>query len=153
MLKSALIATPLALSSLQMWLWPSDFDVNQKVFFQPPGYVFGIVWTTLYLMLGGYVYRLVDKSGKDRYKTAMLALFVVNMVINLLWTPTVNTLRKFTWGIYMIGAMILTGMLLMALETDRTSRALLAPYLVWLLFALSLNIELARMYINGTAAK
>lgn len=152
MFKSALVVAPLALSSLQMWLWPSDFDVNRKVFFQPPGYVFGIVWTTLYLMLGGYVYRLVEKSGKDRYKVTMLALFVVNMVINLLWTPTVNSLRKFTWGIYMIGVMILTGMLLMALETDRTSRALLAPYLVWLLFALSLNIELARMYI-GTAAK
>ena len=146
MWRNGLVVLPFALSSVQMWLWPSDFDVNRKVFFQPPGYVFGIVWTTLYLMLGGYLYRLVGKPSADGYKTVMLALFVLNMAINLLWTPTVNNLRKFVWGIYMIGVMILTGALLLALETDRTSRVLLAPYLVWLLFALTLNIELARMY-------
>lgn len=150
--KMALVFVPLALSSLQQFLWPSNFDLNKKVYFQPPGYVFGIVWTSLYLLIGLFAYRLTSNGTAGYTRTAMMVLFAANLAINLMWTPVVNSLRMYTMGIYMIGVLILTTLLLIVLEPKRVSKALLVPYLTWLLFALLLNIELARLYLpSGTS--
>lgn len=136
------------LSIIQQLLWPSDFDMNKKVYFQPPGYVFGIVWPTLYFLIGLFAYRMMTTStASPMVKRVMMMLFVVNLTVNLLWTPVVNSLRMYTKGIYMIGVLILTTLLLIVLEPNRVSKALLVPYISWLLFALLLNIELARLYL------
>lgn len=136
-----IVLIPLLLSMLQQMVFPSNFQQNKKVFFQPPGYVFGVVWTILYLMLGLYALRLLNS-----YDTFLFVMFVFNIVINLAWTPVVNNLRMFTTGIYMIATMITITLIMIVSENDKLNKALLIPYLSWLFFALLLNIELARLY-------
>lgn len=143
--KWIIVLIPLILSTLQQFVYPSDFQKNKKVFFQPPGYVFGIVWTTLYLMLGLYAYRLLN-NPLNFFDFILFILFIFNIVINLAWTPVVNNLRMFTIGIYMIALMIVTTLIMIVLENDKINKILLVPYLSWLFFALLLNIELARLY-------
>jgi len=141
----SLVFVPLILSSLIQYMLPSDFSKTQKVFFQPPSYVFGIVWTVLYILLGIYLYRFsLTFNYKSILCVFMLILYVINITLNVSWTPVVNRMRQYKRGVYMIGMMILSTVLLITLENDKYNKSLLVPYVVWLLFALLLNVELAR---------
>ena len=97
-----LIFVPQILSILSMLIFPNDFDDNEKVFFQPPGYVFGIVWTFLYFLIGLYWYKLVNQRSTNKYFKFMLITFMANLLLNLSWTPVVNYYKKYTLGIFMI---------------------------------------------------
>lgn len=146
-IKYFIVLIPLLLSTLQQMVFPSNFQKNKKVFFQPPGYVFGVVWTILYIMLGIYAFRLLNNNTIISFFDFILfILYSFNMVINLAWTPVVNNLRMFTTGIYMIATMITITLIMVVLENDKINKILLIPYMSWLFFALLLNIELARLY-------
>jgi tryptophan-rich sensory protein len=121
------------------WVLPVDFDKQKRVFFQPPGYVFGVVWTVLYLMLGLYSHRNLKNS-------VLLGIWAINLTLNMLWTPIVNNLRMYQTGIYILVLMIMTVLMMIILDNNTTNKALMIPYLTWLMFALLLNIELARLY-------
>ncbi len=129
-----------------MIIFPNNFDDNKKVFFQPPGYVFGIVWTFLYFLIGLYIYKLVKERSTNRYFKFMLIIFMINLLLNLSWTPVVNYYKRYTLGIFMIAIMIMTTFLLITIDKNELSRVLLIPYLSWLFVALLLNIELSRIY-------
>lgn len=134
-----LIIFPLLFSRFVQWVFPADFDKQKRVFFQPPGYVFGVVWTVLYLLLGLYSHRNLNNP-------VLLGIWAVNLTLNMLWTPVVNNLRMYQTGIYIIVLMIMTALMMIVLDNNTTNKALLIPYLTWLMFALLLNIELARLY-------
>lgn len=145
---------PLALSALTQQASKSDDDTGpvyrRKIFFQPPGYVFGLVWTILYLCLGLYLYMLLgEKIDKLPITILLYIAYVVNMLANLTWMPVVNRFRNPVLGIYLIGVMLLTSMLSFAIDPSPYRRALLAPYMTWLMLALALNVELAREMTVG----
>ena len=144
MLKYSLIFVPQILSLLMQLLFPSDFSTNKKVFFQPPGFVFGIVWTLIYILLGFYLYSLVQQRKSNKYFTYMLTIFVFNLLFNFSWAPIVNNQKKYIVGIFLIALMIFTLFLLISIDTKPVNRSLLIPYLSWLFLALLLNVELAR---------
>jgi len=139
-----LILIPQIASFIIQSLFPSDFSKNKKVFFQPPGFVFGIVWTLIYFLLGVYLYLLIQQKEKNKHFKFMMLVFILNMVLNLSWTPIVNNYKKYKTGIFMIALMIFTLFLLIAIDNKPINRTLLVPYLSWLFVALLLNIELAR---------
>lgn len=143
-LSHSLILVPQISSLLMQLLFPSDFSTNKKVFFQPPGFVFGIVWTLIYILLGFYLYFLVQQRKSNKYFTYMLTLFVINLLFNLSWTPIVNIHKKYKMGIFLIALMIFTLFLLISIDNKPVNRSLLIPYLSWLFLALLLNVELAR---------
>lgn len=103
---------------------------------RPPSYVFGIVWTALYLLLGGVLYRTTAPY--------LLVLWVLNMLINLSWTYLVFVRKEVVGGIYSIVAMMGVTVAMALLTDDKWSRAMLVPYLTWLIVALILNVEMAR---------
>ena len=135
-----LILLPLILSALtQSVLFKTEPNSFPKVHFQPPGYVFGVVWTLLYLLLGVYLHRLPTQER------LLWTLFTANMLLNLAWMPVVNGYRKVTWGIFMIAAMLgLTGLMLVY-DKNPSRKALLVPYMTWLLIAILLNVELSQI--------
>lgn len=140
-----LILVPQMLSFLFMYLYPSNFKDNKTVFFQPPGYVFGIVWSLIYLLLGVYLYLLINQRKSNPYFKFMLIIYILNLILNLSWTPVVNVHKKYKIGIFMIALMILTGLTLISIDDKRLNRTLLIPYVSWLFVALLLNVELARI--------
>jgi tryptophan-rich sensory protein len=143
-LSHSLILVPQVLSLLIQFLFPSDFTTNKKVFFQPPGFVFGIVWTLIYILLGFYLYLLVQQRKSNKHFAYMLTIFVFNLLFNFSWTPIVNNQKKYKVGIFLIALMIFTLLLLISIDTKPVNRSLLIPYLSWLFLALLLNVELAR---------
>lgn len=141
----AIILVPQLLSLLFQYVFPSNFKDNKKIFFQPPGYVFGIVWTIIYLLLGVYLYLLIQQRKTNKYFTFMLSVYIINLLLNLSWTPVVNVQKKYKLGIFIIALMIFTVLTLIAIDDKRLNRTLLIPYVSWLLLALLLNVELTRV--------
>lgn len=103
---------------------------------RPPSYVFGVVWTVLYLLLGGVLYRTNELH--------LLFLWTLNMCINLSWTYVVFVRKWVLEGMYAIIVMMGTTFAMTILTDDKYSRAMLVPYLTWLVVALVLNVEMVR---------
>jgi len=109
---------------------------------QPPGIVFGIVWTVLYILIAVSISLVAVQP--DTPKTT-LWLHAANGVLNVLWSYTFFTLHNPGGALFVLFLLIIVGILLYASvrKTNATAAYLLIPYLVWLAFALYLNYEIA----------
>jgi len=138
--------TPLFVSNLINFVFisPSNkYNDIPKVSFQPPGYVFGIVWTSIYILFGSFVYNLL--VNRPRFFYPLLCVTFVNFVVNMTWTPMVFVRKNHIYGLYSIFFMIFTLLSMMImLENNVTSKLLLLPYLCWLFVALCLQLEVIR---------
>lgn len=143
-----LIVLPLFANLLiQSLYWKQDiFKSEKKLFLQPPSYVFGIVWTSIYIMLGIFLYRIVNSS--ETYHRWILVIFTINLLLNYIWTPLVMVYGKKKLGVFVIALMIGTILSLMLSTEDVLCRNLLVPYITWLIVALQLNIELLRKTVK-----
>ena len=113
----------------------------------PPGWVFPVVWTLLYLSMGASSYRIWALTSHTAERRSALRLYAVQLVWNMLW-PGIF----FGLGLYWAGAVWLAVLImLVALTASRFRRLddlawlLMLPYLLWCVFALYLNIGVAVM--------
>ena len=109
----------------------------------PPGWVFGVVWTALFTLLG-VALALVWLAGTDRrdVRTA-LALFALQMAFNVAWTPAFFALENLLFGLAVIVALwpLVLATIVAFDRVDRRAAALLVPYLLWVTFAAVLNYQ------------
>ncbi len=118
-----------------------------KPAFNPPNWLFGPAWTVLYILMGiaaGFVWQLnTDTPGV----TAALIVFLIQLVLNILWSVVFFGYRSLTGGLIVIGllwiAILIT--LLRFWGLDQTAGILLIPYLAWVSFAGLLNFEIRRL--------
>lgn len=117
-------------------------QLNQP-FFTPPDWVFPVVWSVLYLCLGGAGY-LINQPRLQAQNRKTLGLFVLQLVLNTLWTPLFFGRQEMGWALLVLCAMIvLTGWVMRRVwQPARGAFWLLVPYLLWLLFALGLSAAL-----------
>ena len=109
----------------------------------PPGWVFGAVWTTLYVMMGIALAMILNARGaKGRGKA--LTLFVAQLLLNLGWSPLFFGAHEVTIAFWLILAILaLTIATTFAFAPIRKAAAwLLLPYMVWLSFASILNYQI-----------
>lgn len=111
-----------------------------KPSFQPPGWVFGPVWTLLYTLMGVAAARVFDRREAPGARVA-LWLFVAQLALNGVWSPIF-------FGAHAIGVALVVIVALLVLialtmwrfwTIDRVAGALLVPYLAWVCFATLLN--------------
>ncbi len=113
---------------------------------QPPGWVFGVVWPTLYLMLGlAFAMVLSARGARDRNRAILL--FLAQLVINLTWSPIFFGAHQVTAAFFiillMLGVAIATTF---AFARVRKAAAwLMVPYLVWISFAAILNFQIDQL--------
>jgi tryptophan-rich sensory protein len=118
----------------------------KKPAWNPPGWIFGPVWTALYTMMAVAAWR-VWKCGGFTAQRRPLALFLVQLALNAAWTPLFFGLHRLGLA---FAEMLLLWLAIAATLTEfyRVSRAaawLLAPYLAWVSFAALLNFTLWRL--------
>ncbi len=104
----------------------------------PPGWVFGAAWTTIMACLSlymAYLWPLVTK------KKLLIALYLVQLILNIGWNPTFFYFNNIPGGLLLISTLsALVGfMLIFYFSKLRLKSLLLAPYLIWLIIATSLN--------------
>ena len=107
----------------------------------PPGYVFGIVWPILYLLLG-ISFLLTIKSPKCIGFCSPLVFFTIQMILNLIWTTVFFRMKMMKTALILIYSIIALTIVAFTrmLPVNSTAALLLIPYLLWLCFASYLNL-------------
>ena len=126
----ALILGGLASSNTSTDVW---YQALEKSELNPPGYVFGIVWPILYILMSISAYRTFTDTGR---------MFVIQLIFNTAWSwmffsfhmPLVALLN--IWLLIYLNASIALKMI----KIDRLSAILYSPYVLWLVFASYLNL-------------
>jgi tryptophan-rich sensory protein len=145
--KIALITAPaiLLLGSASGWLSGSGygnpwFDALHTPFFMPPGWVFGLVWPILYVLMGVALAMIVAEPDSPRRRTA-LTLFLLQLALNLTWSPIFFALHDIRLAKVVIFAMaaLAAGAAGQFFRLRRVAGLLLIPYLAWLVFAATLT--------------
>ncbi len=106
----------------------------------PPGILFPIVWSILYVLMGIGAYFLSEEKGSS-VKSA-LAVYWVQLFANALWPIVFWKLQEFTLAAVLIGfiAIMVAILIIRSVKISKISAWLFLPYLLWLIFALYLNI-------------
>lgn len=135
------ILTPLIGGSIVGLIINKSIDYNYLVNppLSPPSYLFPIVWSILYLLIGisYYIYR---KNNNDDPLT--IKLYYIQLILNYLWSIIFFTLKLRTLAVIWIIVLAITIIYLMIrfYKEERTSFYLFIPYILWVLFATYLNI-------------
>lgn len=135
------ILTPLIGGSIVGLIINKSIDYNYLVNppLSPPSYLFPIVWSILYLLIGisYYIYR---KNNNDNSLT--IKLYYIQLILNYLWSIIFFTLKLRTLAVIWIIVLAITIIYLMIrfYKEERTSFYLFIPYILWVLFATYLNI-------------
>lgn len=140
----------LAISGLAGWVTESNipnwFAMIQKPSFNPPNYIFGPVWTVLYIMIGisgGILWHYRKEAPKA------FLFYIIQLVFNFLWSFIFFGAHQIGWAFIdiIVLAVFIAITICYAYKPSKTAAILLMPYLAWVIFACVLNGAL--WSING----
>jgi tryptophan-rich sensory protein len=125
----------------QIPTWYADIE---KPVFNPPNFVFGPVWTVLYILMGVSLYLLLTTKSDKKAKKKAIIFFVIQLVLNTFWSIIFFGLHAV--GVAFLEILVLWGAILATiLYTRRITKNgayLLYPYLAWVSFATLLNFSI-----------
>jgi len=120
------------------------FQSLEKPAFNPPSWVFGPVWTVLYVLMGLAAFLVWREGPGRRAVQVALGLFVLQFALNAAWSPTFFGAQSVGGG----AAVILALLAVLAMTVwrffgvRRLAGWLLVPYLLWVAFATALNLSI-----------
>jgi translocator protein len=125
----------------------SWYQTINKPSWNPPSWIFGPVWTTLYVMMGIALFLIWKSDAPDTQKRTAMLLFAVQMVLNFFWSFIFFKQHQMGWALVEIIAMWV--MILLTIFSfapiSKTAAWLLVPYISWVSFATILNYTLWKM--------
>lgn len=120
------------------------YDALTKPFFNPPNWLFAPVWFVLYACMAAALMLIWNKAYANEAAAGWVRLFFAHLLLNAAWTI-------FFFGFHAIFIALITILILIACiallmlgawEIDKRATYLLAPYLLWVLFATLLNASI-----------
>lgn len=114
-------------------------DIN-KPSFNPPNYLFGPVWTTLYILMGISFYMILQ-SPKTELRKKAVAIFCIQLFLNFCWSFIFFKFQLLGLAFIEIIFMLLSiiTMITVFYKINKTAALLQFPYLLWVSFASVLN--------------
>ncbi|MBE6632063.1 MAG: tryptophan-rich sensory protein [Ruminococcaceae bacterium] len=142
LIKSILL--PLAAGGLSALLTMNSMDIYDRIVkpsLAPPGFLFPIVWTVLYVLMGISAF-LIKTSDADSVRiSSALNIYTVQLILNITWPLLFFVYERFTlsfiWLLLLLIAVIV--MTFRFYEINKTAGLLQIPYIIWLIFAGYLN--------------
>ena len=141
------IAIPLALGGIAGFFTQSNistwYDSLNTPWFNPPGWIFGPVWTLLYILMGIASY-IIWMKPKSQDRNSALGVYGVQLVFNFLWSFIFFEWHEIGWA---FAEIILLWLLinLTIIQFSKISKPaayLLLPYIAWVSFAAILNYNI-----------
>ena len=131
-------------------------DMMKEYFFlnkpplSPPGWMFPVVWSILYVMMGVAAY-LVMESGADRALIVKALVFYgIQLVLNFCWSILFFNYSLFLWAFIELMVMwvviIITAVLFF--RANSAAGAMMIPYVLWTTFAAYLNLAVYKLSIT-----
>ncbi|MEL7499934.1 MAG: TspO/MBR family protein [Planctomycetota bacterium] len=129
-------------SSVTTW-----YPTLNKPSFNPPSWLFGPVWTTLYMMMAvaaWLIWRQRANAMQHQGTRLFVAAFVVQLLLNLAWSIIFFGARSPMWAFFEICILwiAIATTVFLAFRLNRISAGLLVPYWAWSTFALILNLAI-----------
>lgn len=122
------------------------FAALAKPDIMPPGWVFGVAWTGIYILLG-LALAIILHARRARGRRIAIALFLVQLVMNLAWSPLFFSMHDIQGALWLILALIAAVSITTILFARIRASAglLMLPYLGWLIFAALLNFQVLQL--------
>ena len=111
-----------------------------KPFFNPPNYLFGPVWSLLYILMGISFYRILQSTPNEIRRKAII-IFCIQLVLNFCWSFLFFRFQMLAISFIEIIIMWISiaTMIYTFTKIDKTAAYLQIPYLLWVSFASVLN--------------
>ncbi len=121
---------------------PTWYATLQKPVFNPPSWLFGPVWTALYIMMGIALYLVLVRGGVGVRGAA--AMFGVQLILNSLWSILFFGLHSPLLGLIDIVLLWLSivACIILFSKISKPAAYLLVPYILWVSFAAVLNLAI-----------
>lgn len=118
-----------------------------KPSFNPPSWIFGPVWTVLFIMMGIAAAIIWSKGLDDKAVKIALIVFIVHLVLNVLWSVFFFGMQN--PGLAFIDIIVLWLMIALVIYLfymiDHRAGYILIPYILWVSFAAVLNFTIWRL--------
>jgi len=139
------IAIPLAVGATSSFFTvtgvESWYQTINKPSWNPPNWIFGPVWTTLYIMMGVALFLVWKSESPQVIKKTAFILFAFQLVLNFFWSLIFFKLEKPGWAFIEIIALwlLILATIFAFARVNKTAAWLLVPYISWVSFAAILN--------------
>jgi tryptophan-rich sensory protein len=135
-LVSGAVVGILTMSGVTDW-----YTTLNKPWFTPPGYVFGPVWTVLYILMGISLYLVIIRGWENETVKTGIVLFATQLGVNLLWSLLFFGLHSPLAALACI--VVLLALIVATIITfsrlSKPAAVLLVPYIAWVCIATALN--------------
>ena len=144
-----LAALSVLVGVLSAFLTKGNMDIYERIEvppLAPPSWLFPIAWGILYILMGigaGMIYK--ERTGKGDYAQGALMLFFIQLVFNFFWSIIFFNLQTFWLSLAVLIALLLL-VVIMSFRFYKIrpiAAYLQIPYIVWLAFAIYLNLAIA----------
>lgn len=112
--------------------------------FSPPNWIFGPVWTILYILMGVALYLVWDKGTQKKTVRTAMWVFFIHLVVNSGWSIVFFGLHSLFGGfvVLLILWMFIVALIWKFYEVNKLAAYLLVPYILWVSFAGVLNASI-----------
>ncbi|MFH1369092.1 MAG: TspO/MBR family protein [Elusimicrobiota bacterium] len=119
-----------------------------KPSFNPPNWLFGPVWTLLYILMGIALFLVWNAPGaNEEQKNNAMTIFFIQLALNTLWSIVFFGMHSIVGGLFVIlflsSFIIWTTVCFMLIS--KTAGWLMAPYILWVSFATVLNAAIWKL--------
>lgn len=141
------IAIPLIVGGLSAFITRGNMDLYSQINqppLSPPAWLFPVVWTILYILMGISLYLVGNSNASYSDKRRAYIFFGVQLFLNFIWSPIFFVGRYYLLAfIVLVFMWIFTfGMILSFYKISKPAGLLQIPYLLWLTFAGYLNFAI-----------
>jgi len=125
----------------------SWYQTINKPSWNPPGWIFGPVWTTLYVMMGIALFLVWKSDSSDVLKKTAIALFAIQLILNFFWSFIFFDQQQIGWALVEIIVMWVFILLTIFAfgNVSKLAAWLLVPYISWVSFATILNYTIWKL--------
>lgn len=114
----------------------------QKPPLSPPGWLFPVVWSVLYAVMGFSAYIIYNSDKNTSARNKGLFFYTIQLFLNFLWSIIFFRFELYTFALIDLILLIVTVgiMIILFFKTSKTAGIMNIPYFLWLLFAAYLNL-------------
>jgi tryptophan-rich sensory protein len=139
---AGVIGSIFTMSQIQTW-----YAGINKPSFNPPGWIFGPVWTILFLMMGIALYLVYQKGWMNQNVKIAIAVFALQLLLNIVWSLLFfgahSPLLALIDIIFLLVAIVFT--IFQFYPISQLAGLLLIPYVLWVSFASVLNYFIVKL--------
>lgn len=137
------ILIPLSVGALSAFLTKNSMSTYEKLIqppLSPPGWLFPIVWTILFILMGISSYMIYISDSP--YKKSALRIYAIQLAVNFFWTIIFFNMERYLFAfIWLLLLLVLIFFMIISFSRiNKTAAYLQIPYLLWVAFAGYLNL-------------